>query len=234
MSAEAKDELEREARETRWEASSTVLVIVVLQLALGIISLRHGWTLWGIGGWVWLVPILPELVLAITVAFTIGPKGGGHKQTGERRGYVVALLLVVAFFNAIALALLIMELFTGAVRTGGELAIEAAVVWSTLVFSSGMLYWELDGGGPRRRAFNSDGQRDFLFSEMIASKGLVPTDWHPRLLDYTYLSFTTAIAWSAADVMPLSRKAKVMMAAETSLSALTILLVAARAVSVVG
>ena len=233
MSAEAKDELDREARETRWEASSTVLVIVVLQLALGIISLRHGWTLWGIGGRVWLVPILPELVLAITVAFTIGPKGGGHKQTGERRGYVVALLLVVAFFNAIALALLIMELFTGAVRTGGELAIEAAVVWSTLVFSSGMLYWELDGGGPRSRAFNSDGQRDFLFSEMSAPKRVSP-DWHPRLIDYIYLSFTTAIAWSAADVMPLSRKAKVMMAIETSLSALTILLVAARAVSVIG
>jgi hypothetical protein len=126
-----------------------------------------------------------------------------------------------------------MELFTGEVRTGGELAIEAVVVWSTLVFTSGMLFWELDGGGPRGRAFEPAGQRDFLFSEMSAPKRVSP-DWHPRLLDYIYLSFTTAIAWSAADVMPLSRKAKVMMAIETSLSALTILLVAARAVSVIG
>ncbi|MBJ7343272.1 MAG: hypothetical protein JHC46_06780, partial [Solirubrobacteraceae bacterium] len=123
----------------------------------------------------------------------------------------------------LALALLVMELFTGEVRTGGELAIEAVVVWSTLVFTSGMLFWELDGGGPRGRAFEPDGKRDFLFSEMTMPK-LVAPDWHSRLLDYSYLSFTTAIAWSPAEVVPLSRKAKVMMAIETVLSVLTILL----------
>ena len=231
MNSDVTDELKRESRETRWEASSAVLVVVLLQAALGVLSLRHGWTLWGVGGWVWLVPIFPELLLAITVAAE--GRGGDLDQTGERRKLGVALLVVVAVFNAVALALLIMELFTGEVRTGGELAIEAVVVWSTLVFTSGMLFWELDGGGPRGRAFEPGGQRDFLFSEMTAPK-LVSPDWHPRLLDYIYLSFTTAIAWSAADVMPLSRKAKVMMAIETSLSALTILLVAARAVSVIG
>lgn len=231
MNAEVTEELRRESRETRWEASSAVLVVVLLQLVLGYLSLRHSWTLWGVGGWVWLVPILPELVFVITVAAE--GRGGDLNQTGERRHLGVALLILVAVFNAVALALLIMELFTGEVRTGGELAIEAVVIWSTLVFTSGMLFWELDGGGPRGRAFRPGGYRDFLFSEMNAPK-LVSPDWHPRLLDYIYLSFTTAIAWSAADVMPLSRNAKVMMAIETSLSALTILLVAARAVSVIG
>ena len=232
MSVDVTAQLRRESRETRLEATTTVLIVVALQVALGVLSLRHGWTLWGVGGWVWLVPIVPELVLALNVVAE--GRSGDLVQTGERRTFAFALLLIVTTLNALALALLIMELFTGEVRTGGELAIEAVVVWSTLVFTSGMLFWELDGGGPRGRAFEPAGKRDFLFSEMIASKELVPTDWHPRLLDYTYLSFTTAIAWSAADVMPLSRKAKVMMAAETSLSALTILLVAARAVSVVG
>ena len=61
-----------------------------------------------------------------------------------------------------------------------------------------------------------------------------PDAWHPRLLDYTYLAFVTAIAWSAADTLPLSRRAKVLMAIETGIAALTILLVAARAVSIFG
>ncbi|MEI7692451.1 MAG: hypothetical protein WCJ50_08010 [Actinomycetes bacterium] len=231
MSVDVTAQLRRESRETRLEATTTVLIVVALQVALGVLSLRHGWTLWGVGGWVWLVPIVPELVLALNVVAE--GRSGDLVQTGERRTFAFALLLIVTTLNALALALLIMELFTGEVRTGGELAIEAVVVWSTLVFTSGMLFWELDGGGPRGRAFEPDGKRDFLFSEMTAPK-LVATDWHPRLLDYTYLSFTTAIAWSAADVLPLSRTAKVMMAIETSLSALTILLVAARAVSVIG
>jgi hypothetical protein len=62
----------------------------------------------------------------------------------------------------------------------------------------------------------------------------VPADWHPRLVDYTYLAFTTAIAWSAADTLPLTRRAKVLMAIETGIAALTILLVAARAISIFG
>ncbi len=231
MSVGVTGELKRESRETRLEVTTTVLVVALGQLLLGVVSLRNGWTLWGVRGWLWLIPILPELLLAVTVVAE--GRGGDLDQSGERRKLGIALLALVAVVNAFALALLIIELFTGDVRTGGEMAIEAAVIWSTLILSFGMLFWELDGGGPRRRAMDPTGERDFLFSEMTAPK-LVAPDWHPRLLDYAYLAFTTAIAWSPADVMPLSRSAKVLMAIETSLSALTILLVASRAVSLIG
>jgi hypothetical protein len=52
------------------------------------------------------------------------------------------------------------------------------------------------------------------------------------LADYVYISFTNSIAFSPTDAMPLSRWAKLMMLAESALSAMTVLLVAARAVNI--
>jgi hypothetical protein len=47
-----------------------------------------------------------------------------------------------------------------------------------------------------------------------------------------YVSFTNSIAFSPTDTMPLSRWAKLLMLFESSLSALVVLLVAARAVNI--
>ena len=56
--------------------------------------------------------------------------------------------------------------------------------------------------------------------------------WAPRLWDYFYVSLTNATAFSATDAMPLTRSAKALMAAESTLSVVTVLLVAARAVNI--
>ncbi len=56
--------------------------------------------------------------------------------------------------------------------------------------------------------------------------------WAPLLLDYSYVSLTNSMAFSPTDAMPLTRLAKLVMAAESTLSAITILLVAARAVNI--
>jgi hypothetical protein len=222
MSVDVSDQLNGESRETRLEVATAALIMALLQILLSVISLQHGWTLWGLGGWIWLIPVVPELLLAIMIGAE--DRGGNINKAGERRNLVVVLLIVAGAFNASALVLLSVELFTGDVKTGGELAVEALLIWCTLVLTFAMLFWDLDGGGPRRRASEPDGRRDFLFSEMTAAPKLVAPGWHSRLLDYSYLSFTTAIAWSPAEVVPLSRKAKVMMAIETVLSVLTILL----------
>jgi hypothetical protein len=47
-----------------------------------------------------------------------------------------------------------------------------------------------------------------------------------------YVSFTNAVAFGPADVMSLAGRVKMMMLAEAAVSALTTLLVAARAVSI--
>jgi hypothetical protein len=56
--------------------------------------------------------------------------------------------------------------------------------------------------------------------------------WTPHLVDYVYVSFTNAIAFSPTDAMPLSRRAKLLMLIESAASIVTLLLVAARAVNI--
>ena len=56
--------------------------------------------------------------------------------------------------------------------------------------------------------------------------------WMPDYLDYLYVSCTNSIASSPTDTMPLTRMAKMLMLFQSALSAVTILLVAARAVNI--
>jgi len=233
-------ELVDEARETMREVPVAVGIVVAMQLVLAWLSLENSWTLFHVHGWIWWVPILPELVLlglVIRDRRAVIRHGGAMKLGDERkrRTEVIALLAFIATWNAATIILLVLELFTGEVRTGAELMMEATVVLFTLVLNFGLIYWELDGGGPPQRATDPDGYRDFLFSQMTEDGEKVVREeekpWFPRLVDYAYLAFVTAIAWSAADALPVSRRAKVLMAVETSVAALTILLVAARAVS---
>jgi hypothetical protein len=84
-----------------------------------------------------------------------------------------------------------------------------------------------------QRALHQRELRDFQFPQ-DENPGLAPPAWYPRLEDYTYVAFTNAIAFSPTDAMPLTRWAKWLMALESALSVVAILVVAARAVNVVG
>ena len=55
--------------------------------------------------------------------------------------------------------------------------------------------------------------------------------WQPELLDYIYVSYTNSSAFSPTDVLPLTRRTKLLMLSESAVSAVTLLLVAARAVN---
>jgi hypothetical protein len=61
---------------------------------------------------------------------------------------------------------------------------------------------------------------------------LAEPGWQAHLLDYIYVSFTNSIAFSPTDVMPLTRRAKMLMLSESTVSSITVLLVAARAVNI--
>jgi uncharacterized membrane protein len=92
-------------------------------------------------------------------------------------------------------------------------------------------YWEFDRGGPVSRAHAHRPYPDFLFPQM-STPDMAPSEWEPRFVDYLYLSFTNATAFSPTDVMPLSRWAKLTMLAQSAVSLITVALVIARAVNV--
>ena len=66
----------------------------------------------------------------------------------------------------------------------------------------------------------------------MQSPELAPPDWEPAFVDYLYLSFTNATAFSPTDVLPLSRWAKLMMMLQSIVSLVTVALVIARAVNI--
>ncbi len=66
----------------------------------------------------------------------------------------------------------------------------------------------------------------------VAAGSSEQADWVPTLVDYLYVSVTNSSAFSPTDTMPLSSRAKVLMALESTSSLVLSLLVVSRAVSV--
>ncbi|MFN8036370.1 MAG: hypothetical protein U0V73_10585 [Acidimicrobiia bacterium] len=92
-------------------------------------------------------------------------------------------------------------------------------------------YWEFDRGGPLDRAAGVQPYPDFLFPQM-ASPELAPPDWEPGFVDYLYVSFTNATAFSPTDTMPMTQWAKLTMLVQSAISVIAVALVIARAVNI--
>ena len=60
---------------------------------------------------------------------------------------------------------------------------------------------------------------------MVSPPELVPPDWEPAFVDYLYLAFTNAAAFSPTDMLPLSRWAKIAMTLQSIVSLVTVALV---------
>jgi hypothetical protein len=215
--------------ESRWEAAPAVLVVIVLQVAISVVSQQQHWTLWRLPWWSWLVLIVPEAILFAALALSWPRRQ--IDQLGRRREVALTLFGVVGIGNGLMLMALITALVTGREANGGELLYKAATIWSTNVIAFGLWYWAFDRGGPIRRREADPPPPDFQFPQM-ENPELAAPGWHPRIFDYVYVSFTNAVAFSPTDAMPLTRQAKVLMLLESSASAVTLLLVAARAVNI--
>jgi uncharacterized membrane protein len=225
----AHDPLRKEELESRWEAAPAVALVIAMQLLLALVSRNQHWTLWVFPWWVWLIPVVPELLLLLPLAWQRPRRR--LEQLGHRRTVALALLAVVSAANAVLLLAVIASLVRGNEKSGAQLLFKAITVWTTNVIAFGLWYWALDRGGPVRRLKPEPPAPDFQFPQM-ENPQLAPPDWQPELVDYVYVSFTNSIAFSPTDAMPLSRRAKLLMLAESALSSITVLLVAARAVNI--
>jgi uncharacterized membrane protein len=102
---------------------------------------------------------------------------------------------------------------------------------NVLVF--GLWFWQLDGGGPIERRLNPDpaSERDFLFPQQTTD-AQADHRWQPTFIDYLYVAYTNATAFSPTDSMPLSKWAKVLMLLQSAASLLLAIMVVARAVNI--
>ena len=218
-------------RQARREAAPSVAVALAMLVLLSLVSKAQGWELlsW-VHWWVWLLVAVPEVLLIADLALC--DRGADFMRT---RRAALFLLGVLVLANLVALAILIAGLVTTSTRQlgGGELLLTALVIWVTDVIVFGLWFWELDAGGPVARSRRPRETPDFQFPQ-DENPGLKRPDWGPEVWDYLYVSLTNSIAFSPTDAMPLSRHAKILMALGATISAITVLLVAARAVNVLG
>ncbi|HWD65269.1 MAG TPA: hypothetical protein VG405_08845 [Solirubrobacteraceae bacterium] len=175
----------------------------------------------------WLLPALEALVL-ITL-FIASPQRVVEEHTPRRR-LALGVTALVSIANAISLVLLVSELLHKNVFRGSELIIAGVLIWLTNVLLFGLWFWEIDRGGPGRRASGNDGPPDFLFPQLADDR--ISPGWRPTFLDYLYVSTTNAAAFSPTDTMPLTTMAKSLMGLQSLVSLVTIGLVVSRAVNI--
>lgn len=206
--------------ESRVPATLAVIAIMVLQFLLPArLSI----------GARWLLPTLEGLLLAgIVVA---NPKRMIRQSRRLRLASIILIALTTAA-NAWSAGHLVRGLIRGTLGAEPEpLLLTGMSIWLTNVIVFALWYWEMDRGGPSARAHALKPYPDLLFPQM-QSPGLAKPDWKPEFIDYMYVSFTNATAFSPTDVMPLSRWAKLTMGVQSAISLIVVALVVARAVNI--
>ncbi len=117
--------------------------------------------------------------------------------------------------------------------SGRQLLTSSIGAWLTNVLAFSLVYWRIDRGGPEARANDAGTKPDWLFPQTGVPEE-APPDWRPTYVDYLFLAFSTAMAFSPADALPLTSRAKMLMMLESAVSLLTLVTVAARAINVLG
>ena len=220
----------------RWLARGAVLLIVALQIGF-VNDLSVGPT--------WLAPSIElALLLPLSVGTIWTQRAVRTAETAaewrllrfRRRAVRLLAIALTAFstvINFIALVLLLKAILESHAGSGGALLLDALNIWVTNVVVFALWFWFLDRGGPSSRGLIADHRRDFLFTQQQQSSNTDGfAEWLPGFVDYVFLAYTNATAFSPADTFPLSSRAKLLMMAESMISLITIALVASRAVGI--
>jgi hypothetical protein len=216
--------LRRTTEEPRLPVALAVLVAIGLQLLVpGSLAFKPQW-------------LLPSLELLLFVVILLFRQTIVDRQSTYLRilglGLVIAASLATAWSAArLVIALIHNQTAGGSLSSAGLLLRNGGAIWATNVIVFALWYWEMDRGGPVARACGTHTHTDFLFAQMTAPE-LVAKDWEPGFVDYLYLSFTNATAFSPTDTLPLSRWSKMVMMFQSGVSLVTVALVVARAVNI--
>jgi uncharacterized membrane protein len=207
--------------EARWPMASAVLAAMALTILLPD-SVRLGPK--------WLLPLIEGVLLVAVIA---SDPGKINRRTRWLRTLSIVLVAVLVLGALWATVQLIDDLIHGGAVTNSasDLLEAGTIVWVSNNIAFALLYWELDGGGAAARAHHLGTRHDFAFPQQLNPR-IGDPGWRPRFIDYLYLGFTNATAFSPTDTLPLSRWAKLTMMAESTVSFVTVALIVARAVNV--
>jgi len=184
-----------------------------------------------------LLPSWSGVALGVAlIALMMGVWLGGDRARWLRieRAAMLALATALLLITLLVVTFLVAEIMHQPTKFAGQQLMTAGIeAWVTNVLAFSIVYWDLDRGGPENRAVNSAALPDWLFPQAGLSKEVAP-DWRPDYVDYLFLAFSTATAFSATDAAPLTARAKLLMMLESCISLATLAIVASRAINILG
>jgi hypothetical protein len=210
--------------EPRWPVALALLaVLVVLALLPPRLTLLPDWS-----------------VYVAAFAMTVPVVGVGLTHASAR-WLRIEHATMLGFFGLATLATLagLAHLISVMVRrssslSGVTLLASSIGLWLINVVTYSLIYWQLDGGGPEARLNRAGRRPDWLFPQHGAPDDVAPLGWRPTFVDYLYLAYSTATAFSTTEVIPLTSRAKLLMMLESGISLIVIVVVGARAINILG
>jgi len=200
------------------------LTLVILPQVLIPARMREGPVL--------IVPIIEGIVVLLLLA--VAAKPGPVPRAA--RPLILSLFAILVLANTAAAIRLVIAVLRGpshghAPATVTQLLVGAALVLATNVVTFGLLYWQLDGGGPSGRLLHTEPYPDFQFPQ-TGAEGLAPPDWQPRFPDHLYLAYTNIVAFSPTDTLPLTHRVKGLMAIQSMISLAVLVVVISRVINI--
>jgi hypothetical protein len=209
--------------EPRWPVALTIVVVVLL-LALLPHRLRLIPT--------WVSVLLCGALFVPMAAVTLSPRKAAWLRV-ERTVLLFFLVIMLLGIPAHLVNLIGAMVRRSEEVSGLELFGSSVMVWVGNVLAFSLLYWHIDRGGPEARMNDASRRPDWHFPQSEAGED-VPPNWRPTFVDYLFLGYSTATAFSATDTAPLTSRAKLLMMVEGTIALATLAVVAARAINILG
>ena len=208
--------------EPRWPIVATISIVFALTLLPGRVRAFPPWMVLGI------------------IAVLVAPMAGLRLSSAKQRWLRIESIGTIVFVSLAAVGMLfdLKDLFVKMVTppsgiTGIQLLNSSISLWGTNVLVFSVAYWRIDRGGNVARAKGMPGAPDWLFPrEEVDDESMPP--WRPNFVDYLFLAFCTAAAFTPAEAMPMTARAKLLMMAEGLIALVTVLAVASRAIGLLG
>ncbi len=219
-----KTQSQKQSFEARWPVALTIVFLILLLSALpDRIIVMPAWFAYSFG----IMMVLPVIAVGVTKA--------NDRWLRIERTILFLSFVVLLAATLTGIANLVDEMLHRSTELSGVQLLSSSIAgWISNIVMFSLLYWQIDQGGPAARMHEAGTRPDWLFSQNGAPDKLVPPEWKPEFADYLFLAFTTATAFSPTDTLPLTTRAKMLMMVQSSISLIIIVIVAARAINILG
>jgi hypothetical protein len=150
----------------------------------------------------------------------------------EHRYYQTLLLSIVfiTFELLVNVLLLVLDPIVNSWQGGYFLMRDNVLLALINLHVFALWYYVIEGPAWRKSLATGEQAWDFLFPQR-ATKVRGYEDWTPHFVDYWFLAVVTLVTFGPADTLPLSHRAKLLMALEIVISVLTITVLLGRALA---